>query len=51
MIVKLLLDRKREGGELVPEEIRALIGAYTHGDVPDYQIYLVDIQPQSELFS
>ena len=38
MIVKLLLDRKREGGELVPEEIRALIGAYTHGDVPDYQM-------------
>ena len=38
MIVKLLLDRKREGGELAPEEIRALIGAYTHGDVPDYQM-------------
>ena len=38
MIVKLLLDRKREGGELAPEEIRALIDAYTHGDVPDYQM-------------
>ena len=38
MIVKLLLDRKREGGELAPEEIRALVGAYTHGDVPDYQM-------------
>ena len=38
MIVKLLLDRKREGGELAPEEIRALIGAYTRGDVPDYQM-------------
>ena len=38
MIVKLLLDRKREGGELAPEEIRALVEAYTHGDVPDYQM-------------
>ena len=38
MIVKLLLDKKREGGELAPEEIRALIDAYTRGDVPDYQM-------------
>ena len=38
MVVKLLLDRKREGGELAPEDIRALIDAYTHGDVPDYQM-------------
>ena len=38
MVVKLLLDRKREGGELAPEEIRALIDAYTRGDVPDYQM-------------
>ena len=38
MIVKLLLDRKREGGELAPEDIRALIDAYTRGDVPDYQM-------------
>ena len=38
MIVKLLLDRKREGGELAPEEIRALVDAYTRGDVPDYQM-------------
>ena len=38
MIVKLLLDRKREGGELTPEEIRALVDAYTRGDVPDYQM-------------
>ena len=38
MIVKLLLDRKREGGELAPEEIRALVEAYTRGDVPDYQM-------------
>ena len=38
MIVKLLLDRKREGGELASEEIRALVDAYTRGDVPDYQM-------------
>ena len=38
MIVKLLLDRKREGSELAPEEIRALVDAYTRGDVPDYQM-------------
>ena len=38
MIVKLLLDRKREGGELAPDEIRALVEAYTRGDVPDYQM-------------
>ncbi len=38
MIVKLLLDRKREGAELASEDIRELIGAYTRGDVPDYQM-------------
>ena len=38
MIVKLLLDRKREGGELSPDDIRALIDAYTRGEVPDYQM-------------
>lgn len=38
MIVKLLLDRKREGHELAPDEIRALVAAYTRGEVPDYQM-------------
>ena len=38
MIVKLLLDRKREGEELSPEEIRELVAAYTRGEVPDYQM-------------
>ncbi len=38
MIVKLLLDRKREGHALTPDEIRALVAAYTRGEVPDYQM-------------
>lgn len=38
MIVKLLLDRKREGAELAPDDIRELVNAYTRGDVPDYQM-------------
>lgn len=38
MIVKLLLDRKREGRELPVEDIQELIAAYTRGDVPDYQM-------------
>lgn len=36
--VKILLDRKREGLELTPSDIRALIAAYTKGEVPDYQM-------------
>ena len=36
--VKNLLDRKREGHELSRAEIRALIEAYTRGEVPDYQM-------------
>ena len=36
--VKILLDRKREGLELLPSEIRSLIAAYTKGEVPDYQM-------------
>lgn len=38
MIVKLLLDRKREGRELAQDEIRALVAAYTRDEVPDYQM-------------
>src|SRR5580692_3752451 len=33
-----LIRRKRDSGELTPEEIRDLIVAYTRGDVPDYQM-------------
>jgi pyrimidine-nucleoside phosphorylase len=33
-----LIQRKRDGGELTPEEIEYLVGGYTTGDIPDYQM-------------
>jgi pyrimidine-nucleoside phosphorylase len=33
-----LIHRKRDGEELTPEEISALIEGYVSGDVPDYQM-------------
>jgi pyrimidine-nucleoside phosphorylase len=33
-----LIRRKRDSGELTPQEIQELIAAYTRGDVPDYQM-------------
>ena len=33
-----LIERKRDGGELAPEEIRWLISQYVAGQVPDYQM-------------
>jgi pyrimidine-nucleoside phosphorylase len=33
-----LIERKRDGGALKPEEWRGLIAAYTAGQVPDYQM-------------
>jgi len=33
-----LIRRKRDSGELTREEINQLIGAYTRGDIPDYQM-------------
>src|SRR5437763_295867 len=33
-----LIQRKRNGEELAPEEISFLIEGYTKGDIPDYQI-------------
>jgi pyrimidine-nucleoside phosphorylase len=33
-----LIQRKRDGEELRPEEIRELVLAYARGDVPDYQL-------------
>ena len=33
-----LIRRKRDSGELAPEEIQQLIASYTRGDIPDYQM-------------
>ncbi len=33
-----LIQRKRNGEELSPEEIRWLVEAYTRGEIPDYQM-------------
>ena len=38
MTVVDLIERKRDGGRLTPEEWRSLMAAYARGDVPDYQI-------------
>src|SRR5258705_2947327 len=33
-----LIQRKRNGEELSPEEIEFLVEGYTNGDIPDYQM-------------
>lgn len=33
-----LIESKRDGAELTPDDIRALIAAFTRGEVPDYQM-------------
>jgi pyrimidine-nucleoside phosphorylase len=33
-----LIQRKRDGGELAPEEIEFLVDGYTRGEIPDYQM-------------
>jgi pyrimidine-nucleoside phosphorylase len=33
-----LIQRKRDGAELAPEEISYLVDGYTSGDIPDYQM-------------
>ena len=38
MTVVELIERKRDGGTLSPEEWRTLMASYAAGDVPDYQI-------------
>src|SRR5438876_2710022 len=38
MIVVPLIERKRDGGVLTPEEWSALVAEYTAGRIPDYQI-------------
>ena len=38
MLVVPLIERKRDGGALTPEEWSALVAAYTAGRIPDYQM-------------
>ena len=38
MVVPHLIERKRDGGALTPDEWRALVQQYTRGAVPEYQI-------------
>ncbi len=38
MHVPTLISRKRDGEELTPREINALVAGYTKGEVPDYQM-------------
>jgi pyrimidine-nucleoside phosphorylase len=38
MFVPGLIERKRDGGALQPDEWRELMGAYAAGQVPDYQM-------------
>lgn len=33
-----LIQRKRDGGELTPDEIEFLVEGYTRGEIPDYQM-------------
>src|SRR3974390_2024332 len=33
-----LIQRKRDGEELAPEEIEFLVNGYTNGEIPDYQM-------------
>ena len=38
MHVPTLISRKREGEELLPDEIAELVSSFTVGEVPDYQM-------------
>ena len=38
MHVPTLIERKREGAELTAEEIAHLVGEFTSGEIPDYQM-------------
>jgi len=38
MIVPRLIERKRDGGRLEPQEIRELVREYTESRIPDYQL-------------
>ncbi len=38
MHIPTMIERKREGGSLTADEIRAVIAGFTSGEVPDYQM-------------
>ncbi|HEY0970965.1 MAG TPA: thymidine phosphorylase [Gemmatimonadales bacterium] len=38
MLARGLIERKRDGGRIAPDEWRALMSDYAAGDVPDYQM-------------
>ncbi len=38
MLPQWIIEKKRDGAELAPEEIRAFIAGYTTGAIPDYQM-------------
>jgi pyrimidine-nucleoside phosphorylase len=38
VIAQWLIEKKRDGGTLTPDEIRAVVQAYTTGELPDYQM-------------
>ncbi len=38
MLARPLIERKRDGGRIAPDEWRGLAAAYAAGDVPDYQM-------------
>ena len=38
MVPQWVIEHKRDGGELSEADIRAFIGGYTRGDIPDYQM-------------
>ena len=38
MHIPTLIERKRDGAELLPNEIGALIDGFTRGEIPDYQM-------------
>lgn len=38
MLPQWIIEKKRDGKELAPEEIQAFIGGYTTGSIPDYQM-------------
>src|SRR5688500_15911181 len=38
MLARPLIERKRDGGRISPDEWRSLAGAYAAGEVPDYQM-------------